>query len=62
MPASADKEEQLKPLAASWLGRLRDSVRAWLKSNAEAHAKAPALPCCSAPPPGAAQHSNAKDH
>ncbi|MCF8184067.1 MAG: hypothetical protein K9J43_03730 [Polynucleobacter sp.] len=62
MPASADMEALAKPRAASWLGRLRDSLRAWLRINSEAHAKAPARPCCSAPPPGAAHHSNAKDN
>ncbi|WP_267313311.1 hypothetical protein [Nitrogeniibacter mangrovi] len=40
----------------SRFARLVAALRAWMKANAEAHAKAPTLPCCSAPPPGAGRH------
>jgi hypothetical protein len=38
------------------MNRIRQLIaafRAWMQANAEAHAKAPERPCCSAPPPGA---------
>jgi len=52
MPNSASNAGN-NPPAASWLARLRESCRAWLKSNAEAHAHAKPHSCCSTPPPGA---------
>lgn len=41
-----------------WLRRFREGLRAWLKSNAQAHANATPHSCCSAPPPGAGGHGD----
>jgi len=34
----------------NWLKRLRDAFRAWIRANAEAHAKSAPHSCCSKPP------------
>lgn len=39
----------MKQRLIRWLA----AFRAWKAANARAHAQAPTLPCCSAPPPGA---------
>ncbi|MCF8199193.1 MAG: hypothetical protein K9J42_10530 [Sulfuritalea sp.] len=56
-----NKDDESNPAALSWLRRMRDSFRAWLKSNAEAHANAKPHACCSAPPPGAGEPPSKKE-
>jgi len=39
------------------LGKLIDALRGWMRSNAEAHARATPTACCSRPPAGAGTNS-----
>lgn len=37
----------------AWLKEQWSVLRSWMRANQDAHARAPTLPCCSSPPPGA---------